>query len=209
MGTADLYGSNDPFQVCNLSLFILFTHLPSLPIKRSRIVYFRPFTMLWPQRMPRSPKPLANSPKAEDFIVKVDFWVASTCQMFDQPVLRSKISKPISWLLFVPVKIGLVMKGNRSTSTRLHRRLLLKYRLSHLIKFLSKYSSTLILQFLMKRGLSSTKRFSSDRHQPRWILGITAKWVPGPRRRRRTEARRRRGKMRMWKSPRQPPRSPK
>jgi len=37
MGTADLYGSNDPFQ-----------------------------------RMPRSPKPLANSPKAEDFIVKVD-----------------------------------------------------------------------------------------------------------------------------------------
>ena len=88
------------------------------------------------------------------------------CQMFDQPVLRSKISKPISWLLFVPVKIGFVMKGNRSTSTRLHRRLLLKYRLSHLIKFLSKYSSTLILQFLMKRGLSSTKRFSSDRNQP-------------------------------------------
>ena len=37
MGTADLYGSNDPYQ-----------------------------------RMPRSPAPLANSPKLEDFIVKVD-----------------------------------------------------------------------------------------------------------------------------------------
>ena len=37
MGTADLYGSNDPFQ-----------------------------------RMPKSPKPLGNSPNVEDFIVKVD-----------------------------------------------------------------------------------------------------------------------------------------
>ena len=37
MGTADLYGSNDPFQ-----------------------------------RMPKSPKPLGNSPNVEDFITKVD-----------------------------------------------------------------------------------------------------------------------------------------
>ena len=37
MGTADLYGSNDPFH-----------------------------------RMPKSPKPLRDSPKLEDFIVKVD-----------------------------------------------------------------------------------------------------------------------------------------
>ena len=54
-------------------------------------------------------------------------------------------------------KIGLVMKGNRSASHP-HRRLLLKYRLSHLIKFLSKYSPPLILQFLIKRGEPSSKK---------------------------------------------------
>ena len=32
---------------------------------------FHPLTIFDHQRMPRSPKPLANSPKAEDFIVKV------------------------------------------------------------------------------------------------------------------------------------------
>ena len=49
------------------------------------------------------------------------------------------------------------MKGNRSASHP-HRRLLLKYRLSHLIKFLSKYSPPLILQFLIKRGEPSSKK---------------------------------------------------
>ena len=41
MGTADLYGSNDPFQVSNLlpSLFILFTHLPSLHKKISYCLF--------------------------------------------------------------------------------------------------------------------------------------------------------------------------
>ena len=46
------------------------------------------------------------------------------------------------------------MKGNRSGS-----QLLLKYRLSHLIKFLSIHSLALILQFLIKKGRLDQRHF--------------------------------------------------
>ena len=40
-----------------------------------------------------------------------------------------------------------------------HRKLLLKYRLSHLIKFLSIHSLALILQFLIKKGRLDQRHF--------------------------------------------------
>ena len=50
------------------------------------------------------------------------------------------------------------MKGNGGPPPS-HRKLLLKYRLSHLIKFLSIHSLALILQFLIKKGRLDQRHF--------------------------------------------------
>ena len=68
--------------------------------------------------------------------------------------LPAEILKTIGAVFCAPAKIGSVMKGNRSGS-----HLLLKYRLSHLIKFLSIHSLALILQFLIKKGRLDQRHF--------------------------------------------------
>ena len=104
--------------------------------------------------MPRSPKPLANSPKAEDFIVKVD------SKPLKPSLCKINPKFPIELVLFFPLALlkAVAMKGSGGPPPS-HRRLSLKYRLSHLIKFLSIHSLALILQFLIKKGRLDQRHF--------------------------------------------------
>ena len=112
---------------------------------------------------------------------------------------------PIELVLFFPLALlkGVGMKGNGGPPPS-HRKLLLKYRLSHLIKFLSIHSLALILQFLIKKGALIKDIFLPP---PRWTWATTARWVLPRRSVRRTGqgARRRRGR----RSRPQPRRRPK